>query len=158
MEAILIILGAALITLGLIGAFIPVLPGLPFSYAGLLVLQLAQQPFSISFLLIWIIIVAVLTIADGLLPVWGTRKYGGSAYGVLGCIIGLVIGIFFFPPIGFIIGPLAGAFAGELIAGKQSGQAFKAAFGSFVGFMAATGIKVLTAGIMGYYYFINISL
>jgi uncharacterized protein len=158
MEAILIILGAALITFGIIGSFLPIIPGLPFSYAGFLLLQLAQQPFTINFLLIWIIIVAVITIADGLMPVWGTKKFGGTPFGILGCIIGLVVGIFFFPPIGFVTGPIVGSFIGELIAGKKSDQAFTAALGSFLGFMVGTGIKVVTAGIMAYYYIVNISL
>jgi uncharacterized protein YqgC (DUF456 family) len=158
MEAILIILGATFITFGLIGAFLPIIPGLPFSYAGFLLLQLAQQPFTITFLLIWIIIVALITILDGLMPVWGTKKFGGTPYGILGCIVGLVIGMFFFPPIGFVTGPLFGAFIGELIAGKTSGIALKAALGSFFGFMVGTGIKVVTAGIMAYYYLVNISL
>ena len=158
MEIILIILGAAFITLGIIGAFIPFLPGLPFSYAGLLLLQLAQQPFTITFLVLWIIIVAVITIGDSLMPSLGTKKFGGSPYGILGSIIGLVIGMFFFPPIGFITGPIIGAFVGEIIAGKKYDRAFKSAFGSFVGFMVTTGLKVVIAGIMGYYYFTNISV
>ena len=158
MEIILIILGAAFITLGLIGVFIPFLPGLPFSYAGLLLLQLAQQPFTISFLIVWVIIVAVITIGDSLMPTWGTKKFGGTPYGILGSMIGLIIGVFFFPPIGFIAGPIIGAFVGEIVAGKKYGRALKSAFGSFIGFMISTGIKVVIAGIMGYYYFTNISI
>lgn len=158
MEIILIILGAALITLGLIGVFIPFLPGLPFSYAGLLLLQLAQQPFTVKFLLVWIIIVAVITIGDSLMPTWGTKKFGGTPYGIFGSIIGLIIGMFFFPPIGFITGPIIGAFVGELVAGKKYNMAMKSAFGSFLGFMISTGLKVLVAGIIGYYYFTNISV
>ena len=158
MEIILIILGAALITLGIIGVFIPFLPGLPFSYAGLLLLQLAQQPFTITFLVVWIIIVAVVTIGDSLMPTWGTKKFGGTPYGVLGSIIGLIIGVFFFPPIGFIVGPLIGAFVGEIMAGKKYNRALKSAFGSFLGFMISTGLKVVIAGIMGYYYFTNITV
>lgn len=158
MEVILVIFGAALICLGLIGSFVPILPGLPFSYAGLLILQLAQQPFTTTFLLIWVVIVAIVTIVDSLMPTLGAKKLGGSPSGILGSVIGLIIGIIFFPPIGFITGPIVGAFIGELITGQTQKKAMKVALGSFIGFMVSTGLKVVIAGIMGYYYFVSITV
>lgn len=155
METLLIIIGVLLVIVGLIGAFLPVMPGLPFSYAGLLILQLGQQPFSATFLVIWACIVAVIMVLDGVIPAWGTKKLGGSSYGVTGSVVGLLVGLFF-PPAGFILGPLIGAFIGELIAGNKSDRAFKSAIGSFAGFMAATGLKVIAAAVMAYYFFVNI--
>lgn len=155
MEIFWIILGVALIFAGLIGAFLPVIPGLPFSYLGLISLQIAKAPFSITFLVVWAIIVAVIMFMDGLIPAWGTKKFGGTSYGVTGSVIGLIAGLFF-PPVGFIIGPLIGAFLGELIGGSNSDKAFKSALGSFIGFMAATGLKVIAAGTIGFYYFTNL--
>lgn len=156
METIIIILGALLIVAGLLGSFLPVLPGPPISYIGLLLLQLtATPPFSVQFLVIWALIVVAVMVLDNVVPAWGARKYGGSPYGVWGSIVGLVAG-FFFPPLGIIIGPIAGAFLGELVGGKSSDQALRAAWGSFVGFMAGTLMKVIACGMMGYYFFINI--
>lgn len=154
MEIIWITLGAALIIVGLIGAFLPVMPGLPFSYAGLIVLQLISQPFSTAFLLVWAGIVVVLMFMDNVIPAWGTKKFGGSQLGITGSIVGMVVGLFF-PPLGFIFGPLIGAFVGEIINGSKTDKAFKAAFGSFIGFMAATGLKVIAAGVMTWYFFVN---
>ncbi|MTI88970.1 MAG: DUF456 domain-containing protein [Balneolaceae bacterium] len=156
MELLWIILGGLLIITGIIGAFLPVMPGLPFSYLGLIVLQLVYAPFTVTFLVVWALIVAGVMLIDGVIPAWGTKKFGGSSYGVTGSIVGLILGIFLFPPLGFIWGPLVGAFIGELIAGNKSDKAFKSALGSFIGFMAATGIKVITAGTMAYYYFVNV--
>lgn len=153
MELIWIILGALLILFGLIGAFLPVIPGLPFSYAGLIVLQLLYSPFSTTFMVVWAIIVAVILFLDGVIPAWGTKKFGGTPWGVSGSVVGLILGILFFPPLGFILGPLAGAFLGEIIGGSRSDKALKSAFGSFIGFLAATGIKMIAAGIMAFYYF-----
>jgi hypothetical protein len=154
MEIIWIILGAALIIIGLVGAFLPVMPGLPFSYAGLLVIQLVHHPFTTSFMLVWLGIAIALMFLDNVIPAWGTKKFGGSQLGVTGSIVGMVIGLFF-PPLGFIFGPLVGAFIGEIINGSKTDKAFKAALGSFIGFMAATGLKVIAAGIMGWYFFVN---
>lgn len=156
METVIIILGALLILAGLLGSFLPVLPGPPISYIGLLLLQLtANPPFSIQFLVIWALIVIAIMVLDNVIPAWGARKYGGSPYGVWGSIIGLIAGIFF-PPLGIVIGPIAGAFLGEMIGGKTSDQAMRAAWGSFVGFLAGTLIKVIACGMMGWYFFINI--
>lgn len=156
METIIIIFSAILIIAGFLGSFLPVLPGPPISYIGLLLLQLsATPPFSIQFLVIWALIVIAIMVLDNIVPAWGARKYGGSPYGVWGSIIGLVAG-FFFPPVGIIIGPIAGAFLGEMVGGKSSDQALRAAWGSFVGFMAGTLMKVIACGMMGYYFVINI--
>ncbi len=158
MEIFWIILGAAFIIAGLVGAFLPVVPGLPFSYVGLLILQLLHAPFSVTFMLIWLAIVVVVSfVLDNVIPAWATKKSGGSAYGVTGSVVGLVVGLFF-PPIGFVIGPLLGAFVGEIISGQKSDRALKSALGAFAGFMAATGLKIIAAGMIAYYYFANITL
>jgi len=156
METIIIILGALLILAGLLGSFLPVLPGPPISYVGLLLLQLTSTPpFSVQFLIIWALIVIAIMLLDNVVPAWGARKYGGSPYGVWGSILGLIAG-FFFPPLGIIIGPIVGAFIGEMAGGKTSDQALKAAWGSFVGFLAGTLMKVIASGMMGYYFFMNV--
>lgn len=155
METIIIVLGALLVLTGLLGSFLPVLPGPPISYIGLVLLQLTSTPpFSVQFLVVWALIVIAIMILDNVVPAWGARKYGGSPFGVWGSILGLIAG-FFFPPMGIIIGPIVGAFVGELAGGKTSDQALKAAWGSFLGFLAGTLMKVIACGMMGYYFFVN---
>jgi uncharacterized protein YqgC (DUF456 family) len=157
MEWLLIILGALLILGGLLGCILPVIPGPPISYAGLLLLQLTDKaPFSSQTLLIWLAVTIVVTLLDYFVPVWGTRKYGGTRQGVWGSIIGLVAGIFFFPPVGIIVGPFLGAITGELIAGKNSSDALRAGFGSFVGLLAGTLLKLIASGWMAFLFFTNI--
>lgn len=156
METILIIVGAFLMIVGFIGSFLPVIPGLPFSYAGLLVLQItSSHPFTMQFFIVWGLIVILLMVLDNVIPAYGTKRFGGSAFGVWGSIIGLGIGLFF-PPFGLVLGPLIGAFAGELLAGKKSDQAFRSALGSFMGFLASTILKVIASSMMAYYFFLNI--
>jgi hypothetical protein len=157
MDIILIILGALLIVVGLIGSLLPIMPGLPFSYLGLVLLQFTDAaPFSLSFFIVWAVIVVALMFLDNIIPAYGTKKFGGSKLGIAGCMVGLFAG-FFFPPLGFIFGPLIGAFLGELIAGNSSDKAFKAAMGSFIGFLASTGLKLMAASVMAFYYFSNVS-
>ena len=155
MDLILIIVGALLIIAGFLGSFLPVLPGPPISYLGLLLLQFSSNaPFSLQFFVIWALIIAVILVLDNLIPTMGAKKYGGTPYGVWGSIIGLIAG-FFFPPVGIIVGPIAGAFLGELVGGKTTDQAMQSAWGSIVGFMVGTLMKVIASGMMGWYFFTN---
>lgn len=156
METVLIVIAAILIIAGFIGSFLPILPGTPISYGGLLVLQLASQPFSVTFLVVWGLIVVVIQILDNLIPAYGTKRFGGSPYGIWGSILGMLVGIFFFPPVGIIVGPLVGAFVGELIGGKTSDRALKSAVGSFAGLLVNIVIKVIASGVIGYYFFVNV--
>jgi uncharacterized protein len=153
MDYVLIALGALFIISGILGGILPVLPGPPMSYIGLLLLHITEKyQFSTRFLIIWFIIAAVITLIDYLIPIWGTKRFGGSKQGIWGSIIGLVIGLFFFPPFGIIIGPFLGAIVGELTAGKDSGAALRSGFGSFMGFLAGTLIKLIASGLMAWHF------
>jgi len=156
MEIIWIVLGLILIISGFIGSFLPIIPGPPLSFAGLLMVQLtSNHPFSMQFLLFWAIVVLVLMVLDNVIPAYSTKKFGGSPWGIGGSITGLAIG-FFFPPLGIIIGPLTGALLGELLAGKRTHQALRSALGSFVGFLINTLLKVMASTLMGYYFIIHL--
>lgn len=146
MDILLIFLGSIFMILGLIGAFLPVLPGPITGWVGLLLLHLTKAvPQDWTFLGITLAIAVVVWFLDYVIPALGTKKFGGSKYGVYGTTIGLLIGLFFFPPFGIIIGPFAGAFIGELMFdSNDSKRALKAAFGSFIGFLFSTGLKFIT--------------
>jgi uncharacterized protein YqgC (DUF456 family) len=153
MDTFLIISGILLLILGLAGAVLPVLPGPPLSYVALLLLHFTSKyQFSVRFLIIWALITLAVVLIDYLVPVWGARKFGAGKAGIYGCIIGLVIGLFVFPPFGIIIGPFAGAVIGEVIQGKEAVMALKAGFGSFVGFMSGVVLKVITSGFMTWFF------
>jgi uncharacterized protein len=145
--------GLIVLLIGIAGCIIPVIPGQILSWGSLLILQLkSQPPFTAEFILFWAIVTAIVTLLDYYVPIWGTQKLGGSKYGIWGAALGLVVGMFFFPPIGLIAGPFLGAVAGELIAGKDSNVAFRSGLGSFIGFVAGTVMKLVISLIMGYYF------
>ena len=154
MDYVLITLGVIFILSGILGAVLPVIPGPPLSYVGLLLLHFTERfQFSAKFLIIWAIITAAIYALDIIIPAWGTKKFGGSKRGVWGSIIGIFIGLFLFPPFGIIVGAFLGAVVGELTAGKDSGDALKSGFGSFIGFLTGTLLKLITSGIMTWYFF-----
>lgn len=154
MDYILIGVGIVMMITGILGGILPVLPGPPLSYIGLLMLHFTERyQFSPRFLIVWAFITVLVYLLDYVIPVWGTRRYGGSKRGVWGSIIGLIAGLFFFPPFGIIIGPFAGAVLGELSSGKDSGSALRSGFGSFVGFLAGTLLKLIASGLMTWYFF-----
>jgi uncharacterized protein YqgC (DUF456 family) len=151
MDTLWLVIGIILMLVGILGCILPLLPGPPLCYAALLIQQLrSDSPFSAKFLWIWAGVAVVVTALDYIIPVYGTRKYGGSKYGVWGCAIGLVAGIWL-GPLGIIVGPFVGAFIGEMIAKNDSQNALKAAWGSFVGFLFGTLLKLIACLIMMWY-------
>lgn len=157
MDIVWIIISGVLIIIGIIGCIIPVIPGPPISFIGLLLLQLKTiPPFSARFLAIWAVITIGVTVLDYIVPAYGTKKFGGSRHGMWGSIIGLFFGLFFFPPFGIIIGPFAGAVIGEMITGKEFNDALRSGFGSFLGFIAGTIMKLAVSFFLAYYYIVNI--
>ncbi|WP_266363727.1 DUF456 domain-containing protein [Tellurirhabdus rosea] len=148
MDQLLLLLGIAGLLIGLAGAVLP-LPGPPLSYAGLLCLHFSNYAeFSTATLVSLGLATAVIAVADYYVPIWGTKKFGGTAAGQWGSMIGLCVGFFVIPGIGIFLGAFLGAFIGELIAGAPSGQAMRAAFGSFVGFLAGIVMKVILCLVM----------
>ena len=155
MDIALLIFGILLMILGILGSFLPVLPGPITSWFGLLVLHLSDAvPMNWTFLGITFAIAFVIWLIDYFIPALGTKKFGGTRYGVIGTMVGLMIGIFFFPPFGLIIGPFLGAFVGEMIKdSKDSKKALKAAFGSFIGFLTSTFLKFIAAVVFAGLFF-----
>ncbi|MBP7102714.1 MAG: DUF456 domain-containing protein [Bacteroidales bacterium] len=144
MNITLIIIGSILLIIGLIGSVVPVLPGPPIGYIALLLLQFTEkQPYSVFFLVLMGVLVTIITVLDYIIPAIGTKKFGGSKYGTWGCMIGTIVGLFVFPPLGIIIMPFIGAFIGEILYDKNFETALKAAFGSFLGFLSGTFLKLI---------------
>ena len=148
MEIFLLILAFLFMLIGIAGCIIPGLPGTPVAYAGLWIAQATDHvDFSWQLLLVWGIITIVLQVLDYVVPAWGTKKFGGTKYGVWGSTIGVFVGLGF-GAAGVIFGPLAGAVLGELLGGKHLNDALKAGWGSFLGILFGTIIKLVCCGLM----------
>ncbi|HLO57720.1 MAG TPA: DUF456 domain-containing protein [Bacteroidales bacterium] len=164
MDYLLAILALICILAGIAGSILPGLPGPPVSYLGLLLIHWSRfAQFSTRTLIIWAVVIAVVAVLDYVVPVWGTKMYGGTKAGLRGSTVGLIIGMILLPLLGITLGPLgilgiiggpfAGAWIGELLAGKDSQKALRSAFGSFIGFLAGTMMKVAVSLVLAVMYF-----
>lgn len=120
----------------------------------LIILSLAKnwEPFTPTFLIIMGGLTIFVTILDYVVPVAGARKYGASKPGVWGSVVGMIIGLFFFPPWGIVIGGFLGALAGEAVVGKEGRKMLRAGWGVFVGNLAGIGLKLALSGVMLFFY------
>jgi len=137
MDIALVIIGFILWLIGIVGSFLPVLPGPFTSWIGLLILHFTDViPQNWTFLGVTLGISILVWALDYIVPAWGTKRFGGTKYGMIGSSIGLIVGLLFLGPFGIIIGPFVGALVGELIKdSNDAAKAVKAAFGSFLGFL-----------------------
>lgn len=162
MDYILMTAAIVVIIVGFIGDIIPGIPGTPVSYFALLLLHWTDRiTYSTYFLAITGVICAVITILDYVVPVWGTKKFGGTKAGTRGSTIGLIIGILVLPALGIVMGPFGligilggpfvGAYIGEKMGGTPDDIAWRSAFGSFIGFVAGTFMKIAYTLVIGYF-------
>ena len=143
---------------GIVGCFLPVIPGPPLSWGALLLLYFfGNGEMSLKFLLIWLGITIVVTILDYVVPAQFTRLTGGSKAAGRGSLAGLLLGLIFFPPWGMIAGAFLGALLAEVFINRSSvADSVKPALGSFAGFLCGTGLKLIASGMMMYYIFVYI--
>ena len=152
-EIILISLGLLIAVVGLMGCIIPAIPGPPLNFLSLLLLELAvDDAFPAEFYFLWGGITIPVTVLDYVLPIMGAKVYKASSFGIWGSIIGMLIGILFFPPFGMILGLFIGAVLGELIAGKKEWEALKIGSVTFFVSMLMIFIKLAVSGIMTFYF------
>ena len=142
-----------LVLVGVIGAIIPGIPGPPVSFVGfLLAWLLLDNDFSYWYIVVTGALAVIITVLDYYMPVYGTKKFHGTKSGQWGSTIGLIVSIFVLPwlgitigpfgIVGMLLGPFFGAYIGELIA-KNRENAWRSAFGSFIGFLLGTFMKLV---------------
>jgi uncharacterized protein YqgC (DUF456 family) len=156
MPFVLAALGAAvLLLLGLAGCILPALPGPPLSWLGLVVVWAGRgfEAHTFGWPLVAILLGAtvLVSVLDLMAPVIGARRYGASRWGTWGSIVGMLVGMFMFPPFGMIVGTFVGAFAGEMAAGQETRRSLRAAWGVFVGTMVGTVLKLIVSGVITWY-------
>ena len=154
MDIALIILGFLCALTGLVGCIFPIIPGPPLSFLALILLSLARnwEPFSSTFLLIMGGLAVLVSILEYVVPVVGAKKYGASKPGIWISMIGMLVGVLFFPPWGMLIGAFLGALAGEVLAGKKGRKSLQAAWGAFVGNVVGIGFKLAYCGAIIFFF------
>jgi hypothetical protein len=154
---VMTVLGSVAVIVGLIGCIVPILPGPIVSYVALVLISIVAgwDLYSVATLVVLAVLAVGTTLLDSVLPAVSSKRAGAGRAGVWGSIIGMLIGTIFFPPFGMIIGAFVGAFAAELLFNRQNRAPLRAAVGVFKGTVLATLLKVLAAGIIGFYFVVG---
>jgi uncharacterized protein len=149
MHILLDALAAAVIVVGLLGAIVPVLPGIPLIFAGIWLIAGVDgyHHLGLGWLLGIAAVGAVGLVVDLLAGALGAKRMGASSRAVWGALIGTLIGLFFGIP-GLLIGPFFGAVLGELSAGHSVLRSAHAGVSAWVGLMFGTIIKLVSSLMM----------
>jgi uncharacterized protein YqgC (DUF456 family) len=135
-----------LLVVGMIGTFLPVLPGLLLSLAGVLIYKFGTDaPLSMVYVWIFVFLTALSVVLNYVIPARTNRKYGGTRWGSVGSVVGTIIGLLFIPiPFGFLIGMFLGVFIGELLHdASDKKKAWNSTKGAFIGFLYGTGFNFI---------------
>jgi uncharacterized protein YqgC (DUF456 family) len=149
-HALISVLTAVLMSLGLLGSVLPGLPGAPLILVGALVYAWYTGFTVIS----WMTLLALLalTLLSYLLELFasvlGVKKLGGSRWAMAGALLGAIVGLFFGGLPGLILGPFVGAFLLELAKTKDPAASLKSGVGTLLGFLAGAIGKLIIAAVM----------
>lgn len=146
---------ALLVVIGLAGIVLPALPGVPVIFAGLLLAAWADGFEQVG--VVTLVVLGVLTFVslgvDLVATALGAKRVGASRLALVGAVIGTFAGLLFGLP-GLIVGPFAGALVGELIHGRQVGQAAKVGLGTWFGILLGVALKIgLAFAMLGIFAF-----
>jgi uncharacterized protein YqgC (DUF456 family) len=144
----LILAGLTVIT-GLIGTVLPVLPGIPVIFAGLLLAAWSTgfEPVGWGTIAVLGVLAALSILIDLLAAAFGAKRLGASPRAFWGATLGAIIGLFFGLP-GIVLGPFIGAVAAELAAGRGAQQAGRSGYGVWLGLILGTAAKLAIAFLM----------
>lgn len=151
----IIIIGAILVVLGILGSVIPAMPGPILSFIAIILLYFHDSAnVSISSLIFFGIGMVALLVLGYIGPILGAKYLGASKKGLWGALIGALLGAIFFPPLGIFLGALLGAFLAEIIAGKKIEVAMKSALGVIMGSVFVMILQLLySLFAAGYFFF-----
>lgn len=149
LSIVLLILGALLLLAGLAGVILPVLPGIPLMFAGMLLVAWGDgfNHLGTGTLVVLGILTLVAILVDLVASLLGARRVGASRMALVGAALGTLVGLFFGIP-GILLGPFAGAFLGELWHSRHGGIAAKVGIGTWFGLVLGAIVKIGIAFLM----------
>ncbi|MDQ3618001.1 MAG: DUF456 domain-containing protein [Pseudomonadota bacterium] len=155
MQNLYYLLAGLLILAGIAGTILPAMPGLPLVFAGMLLAAWAGdfQQVGVAMLVLLAVLTLLSLAVDFVATMMGAKRVGASRLALVGSVVGTVVGLFF-GLIGLFAGPFVGALIGELIHGRRVGQATKVGFGTWVGILVGTVLKIgLAFSMLGLFAF-----
>lgn len=156
MSAVYLAIAILFFAVGLVGILLPVIPGIGLIWLGMLIYGLLTgfETLSAAFFIGEASGVVLAFLVDYAANIWGVKHYGGSRPALWGSVLGLLCGIILLGPLGVIIGPFAGALAGELLTGSPISRAVRSGIGTLVGFLGGTLLKFAIAAVMITWFFV----
>jgi uncharacterized protein YqgC (DUF456 family) len=157
MELVWWLIAIVLMAVGLIGTVLPFVPGAVVILAAAVIHQIMLPGKSLGW---WnIAALIVLTLLSYALEFgsgyFGAKRFGATKWGTLGAALGTIVGLFYpFP--GLLIGPLLGAIAGEILAGKRLVSAGRAGWGTVLGNLAGIIGKLIIAVAMVCWFLVTV--
>jgi len=148
-DILLYVIAIALIVVGLVGAIVPTLPGIPLIFGGIWLIAGVDRYRHLG--LWWLLgiasIGAVGLTLDLLAGALGAKRVGASKQAVAGALAGTVIGLFFGLP-GLLLGPFVGAVLGEFAAGNSVLRSTQVGVSAWIGLIFGTIIKLVSSLMM----------
>ena len=144
MEWVWLILSWLILVVAMVGCLLPIIPGPPIAYGAVLLMDWAGGwTYGLKAHALILLAIVAVTILDFVVPTAGAKRFGASKTGTRMSIVGMLIGLIWFPPFGLLLGAGIGAFAGELLDGKREREALKAAWGVLIGTVAGIVLKMM---------------
>lgn len=149
-NVVLVIVTILVMLFGVLASILPVIPGPPIIWGAMLGYAALTdfQDINQTHLIVFGLVTAFVMLMDYVAGVYGAKKLGASRWGMVGAFVGMIVGLVIGTLPGFIIGPLIGAVAFELMIGRKMGEAMKAGFGTFLGFLGGTVMKIVVSVVM----------
>lgn len=145
MSIIYLLISTIIMLVGLVGIFVPVLPGTWLVFGGTLLYAWGTgfQVITVGYLIFFALLAALAWGVDYAASLLTAKKYGASKYGLIGSVVLGILGLLIFSVPGLIIGQLLGVILGELYFGKEMKTAFRSGLAVFVGYLLGNTAKVL---------------
>ncbi len=158
MDILGVIVAVLFFTVGLAGTILPILPGAPLIWLGMLAYGVIAGfgKLSVTFFVGQALAVILIFFIDYAANAWGVRRYGGSKAAMLGGLAGLALGVLVLGPVGMVFGPFAGAVAGDLVARKSPAAAVRSGMGTVIGLAGGLVLKLLAEAGMIIWFFATI--
>lgn len=145
----MLIVGILLVLVGVAGTLLPILPGVPLVFLGLLLAAWADDFTRVS---VWIVglcgLLAVIgMVIDFVASFATTKKVGANQRALWGIAIGGLLGLFA-GPLGMFLGAAVGALVGEFSVHRDMSRATTVGLAAGLGFAIALVAKVVVVLMM----------
>jgi len=159
MTSVGLILAIIMFIVGLVGTIVPVLPGVILIFSGMVVYGILSnfETLTVFFFVLQGVATVMVLLVDYVASALGARHFNGSRQAAIGGALGIIGGLILFGPLGIVVGPFAGATIAELLKGKDVSLSIKTGFGTLIGVLGGTILKLFAEAVMIICFFISIS-